>query len=125
MCDASGAAAASRRPRWGRLYAIFPIAVAAFATVELETPASVVRTLLDCIAGTGVWVAIAWWVRANRAALDQLDWCACASARVTMRVIPSEPRQRPRRVIVEPTPIGDGGRLPEHVSRRGLIISPR
>jgi hypothetical protein len=36
------------------------------------------------------------WTRRNRAALDHLDWCGCASARVTVRVIPSHRRERPR-----------------------------
>jgi hypothetical protein len=32
---------------------------------------------------------MAQWARRNRAALDHLDWCDCASERVTIRVIAS------------------------------------
>jgi hypothetical protein len=34
-------------------------------------------------------VAIALWVRGNRAALDQQDWCECAADTLTVRVIAS------------------------------------
>jgi hypothetical protein len=46
-------------------------------------------TGLQCgivVAGFGAMVG---WTRRNRAALDRLDWCACAGARVTVRVVPS------------------------------------
>ena len=46
-------------------------------------------TTLQCgivVAGFGAMVG---WTRRNHAALDHLDWCDCASARMTLRVIPS------------------------------------
>src|SRR3989442_13198100 len=34
--------------------------------------------------------AMALWTRLNRRALDQLGWCECAAATITVRVIPSD-----------------------------------
>jgi hypothetical protein len=46
------------------------------------------------------------WTRRNRTALDHLDWCGCASARVTVRVIPSHRRERPRAAVADmPAPV--------------------
>ncbi|OLC12969.1 MAG: hypothetical protein AUH29_14635 [Candidatus Rokubacteria bacterium 13_1_40CM_69_27] len=84
------------RPRWGRLYAILPLTVAAFALIE---PSGLAPALGTALRGGMVGLAfgaMAWWVRANRAALDQLDWCACASSTITVRVIASRPPQRPK-----------------------------
>jgi len=33
---------------------------------------------------------MALWARLNRRALDQLGWCECAAATITVRVIPSD-----------------------------------
>jgi hypothetical protein len=34
-------------------------------------------------------LGIAFWIRVNRVALDQQDWCECAADTLTVRVIPS------------------------------------
>ena len=47
------------------------------------------RTALECGLVLGGFAAMGQWTRRNRAALDHLDWCDCASSQVTMRVIPS------------------------------------
>jgi len=56
------------------------------------------RTLLECGLVLVGFAAMVQWTRRNRAALDHLDWCECASSRMTVRVIPSgrEHAARPR-----------------------------
>lgn len=78
--------------------------LAALAAVETLVSPGAELTALQCglvVAGFG---AIVGWTRRNRAALDHLDWCDCASARVTVRVIPSHRRERAR-VAAEETPV--------------------
>jgi len=68
------------------------------------------RTVLQCGLVLGGFVAMGRWTRRNRAALDHLDWCECASSRVSVRVIPSgrehparpRPERPPRPRTVEP-----------------------
>jgi len=65
------------------------------------------RTALQCglvLTGFG---AMAQWARRNRAALDHLDWCECASAQTTMRVIPSGRAQPVRPRFADPLPWAD------------------
>jgi len=63
------------------------------------------RTALQCGLVFGGFAAMVQWIRRNRAALDHLEWCDCASSQVTMRVIPSH-REEPIR------PQRFGGRRP-------------
>src|SRR5207245_6900455 len=42
------------------------------------------------------FVAMALWIRGNRAAFDYADWCECAAEKITVRVIPSQ-RPEPER----------------------------
>ena len=44
---------------------------------------------LQCALVLTGFVALVHWARQNRAELDRLEWCDCASSRVTTRVIPS------------------------------------
>ena len=70
--------------------------LAALAAVETLVSPGAELTALQCglvLAGFG---AIVGWTRRNRAALDHLDWCDCASARMTVREIPSHRRDRTR-----------------------------
>ena len=63
--------------------------LAALAVVEMSAPPNVIRTVLRFVFALGAFAGMAVWVRASRTALDMLDWCACAGATVTMRVIES------------------------------------
>ena len=92
------------RPRWLLLYGIVFLGLAALAIPDVAA-AEVVRPALDGVVGGAVLVAIAFWIRGNRAALDQQDWCECAADTVTVRVIPSH----------RPEP--DGSLLPHRPSR--------
>ena len=96
MTERSGWLRTTPRPRWGRLYALAGLMLAALAVVEVLVSPSPELTALRCGLILGGFGAMVQWTRRNRAALDHLDWCGCASARVTVRVIPSHRRERPR-----------------------------
>jgi hypothetical protein len=77
------------RPRWGRLYLLAGLMLGVLLLVQALVSAGAERTALQCglvLVGFGSMVQ---WTRRNGAALDHLDWCDCASSRVTVRVIPS------------------------------------
>ncbi len=106
MCDTEQTPETSAGPQWGRLYAILPLAVGAFLLVEASVPVPGLRAVLRYAIAGGAWGAIVWWVRANRTALDQLEWCACASRTLRVRVVISEPRKSRRRWAPEtPEPV--------------------
>ena len=97
MCGVSERSGRSRTlpgPRWGGLYALAGLMLAALAVVEMLVAPGAELTALRCgfvLAGFGAMVG---WTRRNRTALDHIDWCECAGERVTMRVIPSHRRGR-------------------------------
>jgi hypothetical protein len=71
--------------------------LAMLGIVEVAAPPVPLRTLLRLALVLGVVAAMAVWVRANRAALDLHDWCACAASTITVRVIESQrPAASPR-----------------------------
>jgi hypothetical protein len=80
--------------------------LAALATAEILVAPGAELTALRCglvLAGFGAMVG---WTRRNRAALDHLDWCGCASTRVTVRVIPSHRGERVRAAVADmPAPV--------------------
>jgi len=77
------------RPRWLKLYALAGLMLGALLLAQALMVAGTERTVLQCGLVLGGFVAMGRWTRRNRAALDHLDWCACASSQVTMRVIRS------------------------------------
>jgi hypothetical protein len=89
MCQAGQTRTTGAGPRWGRLYAILPAATAAFLLIEARVAAAPVRAALSYAIAGGVWGAMVWWVRTNRTALDRVEWCACASQAVRVRVVKS------------------------------------
>src|SRR2546428_4171262 len=106
MCHPSESAATTRRavgPRWIVLYGVTLPQLVALAAVEASTPAPPVRALLRWTLALGTFVAMALWVRANRAAFDQEDWCDCAGRSMTVRGIasrrPLAPRPSEERVV--------------------------
>jgi hypothetical protein len=76
--------------------------LAALAVVEISAPPNAIRTLLRFVCAAGAFGGMAVWVRASRTALDMLNWCACAGATVTMRVIES---RRPSPLTELDTPV--------------------
>jgi hypothetical protein len=109
VCNVTAHAGRTRsipRPQWGRLYVQVSSVLAALAVVERIVAPGLFETALECglvAAGIG---AIVLWTRRNCVALDRQDWCDCAGAKVTVRVIPSR-RPGPSRTehADEPTPV--------------------
>jgi len=109
MCNVTARASGTRstpRPRWGWLYARIAFALVAFGVVERLMSPGPIETVLECAAVVAGLVAIGSWTRRNRVALDQQDWCDCAAAKVTVRVISSRrPASARRAPADEPTPV--------------------
>jgi len=89
------------RPRSLRLYMLAGFMLAALFVTQVLTVAGTDRTVFQCGLVLGGFATMVQWTRRNRAALDHLDWCDCASSRVTMRVIPS--------AFGEPAPVRPAG----------------
>ena len=77
------------RPGWSGLYAVAGLMLGALLLAQALVAAGGERTALQCGLVLGGFGAMVRWTRRNREALDHLDWCDCASSRVTVRVIPS------------------------------------
>ena len=95
MCEptyVSRSTTAIPRPRWGALYGVVFLGLAALTAGDVAAP-PVVGPALDGALAAAALVGIFLWVRGNRTALDQQDWCACAANTLMVRVIPS---RRPR-----------------------------
>src|SRR5216117_153524 len=89
MCDLTSRNERARtpmRPRWGRLYTLAILLLAALGAVEVAAFPEPIETVAQCGLVLGGVAAMTRWARRNRAALDQQDWCACAGAQVTARV---------------------------------------
>jgi hypothetical protein len=95
MCDTRERSLESptvARPPWWSLYARAGLMLTALLSVQVLVRNGTELTVLECALVVTGFVAMARWARRNRAALDRLEWCDCASSRVTMRVIPSRGR---------------------------------
>jgi hypothetical protein len=105
MCTNEGARGSTTfpRPGWAGLYALAGFMLGALWLAQGLVAAGAERTLLECGLVLGGFAAMVQWARRNRAALDHLDWCDCASSRVTVRVIPSG-REQPARPRPERPP---------------------
>jgi hypothetical protein len=92
MCESPYVAptgtAAIPRPRWRVLYGVVFVGLAVLTLGDVAAP-RVARPLLDAILAVAALMAISVWVRGNRTALDQVEWCQCAADQMTVRVIPS------------------------------------
>lgn len=102
------AATERAHPHWGRLYLIVPLAVSAVALIEATVDAPMIRSMLPWGFVLAVFGAMAWWVRANRVALDQAETCVRAERAIGVRVIRSRPltMSRPRSPHPRATPKG-------------------
>lgn len=87
MCDAPSGTLP--RPRWSVLYALVVVAAVTGLAIAVVVPPGLVTNVVDAALGLAVLGAAAFWVRANRVALDLDGWCDCATEHVTMRVIQS------------------------------------
>jgi hypothetical protein len=77
------------RPRWSGLYLLAGLMLGVLLGVQALVAAGAERTALQCGLVLAGFAAMVQWAHRNRAALDHLDWCDCASSRVTVRVISS------------------------------------
>jgi len=76
-----------RPPRWGWLHAVVAVTGVVLVVVQRLTPAGGLRVSLDVAVSLAGFGALAAWARLHPAALDLADWCECAGATVTVRVI--------------------------------------
>jgi hypothetical protein len=92
MCDTrTREGRAVRQPRWGALYGVAVVYLATLAGVEAVHGTGGTRTALRVVLCLGAFAAITLWLRLNRVAFDLEDWCGCAAATLTIRVIESRP----------------------------------
>ena len=94
MCETTSPrvhGSAIARPRWGLLYAGTLPQLAALGAVEAVHAPHPVRLMLRCLLALGVFATMSVWLRTNRPAFDLQNWCDCAGARMTIRVIESCP----------------------------------
>jgi hypothetical protein len=92
MCDVNYPVDRSsqlQRPRWSSLYLLAGLMLSVLLAAQAFVAAGTERTALQSGLVLAGFSAMAQWARRNRAELDHLDWCNCASERVTIRVIAS------------------------------------
>jgi hypothetical protein len=94
MCQETtsrGRGSAVAAPRWGVLYAGTLPQLAALGVVEASHSPHLLRMTLRCLIAVSVFATMSIWLRTNRPALDLQNWCDCAAAQMTIRVIASRP----------------------------------
>ena len=94
MCHgttSSGRGSAVAAPRWGLLYAGTLPQLAALGVIEAAHSPQLLRMTLRCLIALSVFATMSVWLRTNRPALDLQNWCDCAGAQMTVRVIASLP----------------------------------
>jgi len=82
------------RPSWSGLYVRAGLMLAALWLAQAVTTAGAALVAIECAVVLGGFVSMAQWTWRNHVAFDHMDWCDCASSRVTVRVIASH-RGRP------------------------------
>lgn len=87
MCDPGRTYPKQPRPTWGRLYGMLAVAGTIVAVLEASPLAAAMTQALEGAIAALVVVALVGWLRANRAALDQEEWCACAASTLTVREV--------------------------------------
>src|SRR5438093_13297346 len=75
------------RVRSSRLYGILAVMAGALTSIEAFGPAGSATMALRGGIALAVFVAMALWIRGNRAAFDYADWCECAAEKIPVRVI--------------------------------------
>jgi hypothetical protein len=121
MCNSREALPAGSRPRWSRLFVILPLATGALALIELGVAALPLRGAAEAGVVLATFGAMAWWVRANRTALSQLERCACGSTSITVRVIRSQAGQPREQGAPEPLSLAAGS-APPHARPAGARL---
>ena len=93
MCDTKLARspADGTRPHWGALYLALGGNGLVWLAAEIAAPAGVWRVTARALFAALTISAMVVWVRHEASALDQADWCGCASSASAMRIISSRP----------------------------------
>jgi hypothetical protein len=105
MCDTTtGTPPRLGRPHWAVLYAVTLLPLSALGLVGIAGAQHALRTLACCVLAFATFAGMAWWLRANRAALDLQEWCECAPRTITIRVIESR-RPAPAERSEPPAPV--------------------
>src|SRR3989442_13661698 len=99
MTERSGWSRTTPRPRWGRLYALGGLMLAALAVVEMLVSPGPELTALRCGLVLGGFGAVGPGAPRNPPALDPLGFCDCPSGRPANPGDPS-PRGEPARAPV-------------------------
>jgi hypothetical protein len=96
---------AMARPRWGLLYGATLSPLAVLAIVEATAPPNPLGTVLRYGLALVTFATMGVWVWSSRAALDLQDWCPCAPATISMRVVESRrPLSAPLPAAPDPLP---------------------
>jgi hypothetical protein len=105
MCDTATRSMSPRTnhgPHWRTLYVGVVLMLAAIGAVDATGTAGRTKAIVECGLVMGEIGTMAFWTRRNRAPLDLEQWCECAAATVTIRVIPSCHAVGPPAHAVEP-----------------------
>jgi hypothetical protein len=90
MCNALDRPAAPRtrpRPRWGVLYTLAALPLAALAGVESAGAPSAIYTLLETGLAVIAFAGMLAWTWCNRAALEADTGCECADSTVRVSAV--------------------------------------
>jgi hypothetical protein len=77
-------------PAWPALVVVLLVGIGLFAVSDFLTPEGAWRVSSDSLMVVLIFVAMAGWVRANRAALAQIDEHACERPPLEIRYVTSE-----------------------------------
>ena len=103
MCDSGSRSPlpARVRPHWAALYMTLAGLGAASLVAELTVPLGVWRAATRWAFAALAFTTMVVWVRCEAVALEQTEWCGCASSTLTVRIVHSE-SFRSRRSSVPP-----------------------
>ena len=92
MCDSGpvSPSAARIRPHWATLYMTLAGIALATLLAEIATPFGVWRTATRWAFAALAITTMVVWVRCEAIALEQLEWCGCASSTLTVRIVRSD-----------------------------------
>jgi hypothetical protein len=92
MCEpgAVSTSVARARPHWTTLYLTLAGIGLATLVAEITMPLGVWRTATRWVFAALAFTTMVVWVRCEAVALEQLEWCGCASSTLTVRIVHSE-----------------------------------
>ena len=93
MCDPERVRSSAVRDdaHWGALYLALAAIGTTWLAAEVVAPTGFWRATARVVFATLAVATMMVWVRVEAVALDQAEWCSCASSTVTMRIVQSRP----------------------------------